>query len=268
MKTSQALLGASLVIGLALPAAAGVTVAMSGDNKEDQSTIYIEGNKMRIEGTKREKESLVIYDGDQQKMTIVDPEKKTYFEITPQELHSFSNRMQKQMEEAKAKMTPEQRKQLDEMMAKMPPEQRQMMGTGAGQPPAKQKEPFKWERTGTKQTVAGYSCEGFKEIKDGKVDAEGCFIPWSAGAITKADLAPLKKMEQFMDESGAKSPDRRLSTFARLEEGPGFPGMWKPADSDSKAKQTVNSIKRGSVSSDKFQVPAGYTKTDAFAGMK
>jgi len=163
-------------------------------------------------------------------------------------------------------MTPEQRKQLDEMMAKMPPEQRQRMGTGTGQPPAKQKEQIKWERTGTKQTVAGYSCEGFREIKDGKVDAEGCYIPWSAGAITKADLAPLKKMEQFMDESGAKSPDRRLSTFARLEEGPGFPGMWRPADSDSKVQQTVTNIKRGSVSSDKFQVPAGYTKTDAFRG--
>jgi hypothetical protein len=270
MKTPQALLAGWIVFGLALPAAAGVTVGVSGENKEDQALIYIEGNKMRVEGNKSEnrKESLMIYDGDAQKMMIVDPDKKTYSEITPQALHSFSDRMQKQMEEAKAKMTPEQRKQLDEMMNKMPPEQRQMMGKPADPPPAKPKEQLKWERTGTTQTVAGYTCEGYREIKDGKVDAEGCYLPWSAGAITKADMAPFKKMEQFVEQSGMKSPDRRLTTFARLEEAPGFPVVWKPADSEGKPKQTVTSIKRGTVASDKFQVPAGYTKTDAFGGTK
>ncbi len=267
MKTPQALLAPWVVFGLSLPAAAGVTVTVHGDDKDEQSLISIEGNKMRIESNKAagRKESLMIYDGDQQKMLIVDPDKKTYSEITPQAIHALTDRMQKQMEEAKAKMTPEQRKQFDEMMSKMSPEQRQqMMGKAAAQPPAKEKEQLKWERTGTRQTVAGYNCEGFREIKDGKVDAEGCYIPWSAGAITKADLAPFKKMEEFMGQSGTKAPDRRLSSFARLEEGPGFPVEWRPADSDSKAKQTVTSIKRGTVSSDKFQAPAGYTKTDAF----
>jgi len=87
-------------------------------------------------------------------------------------------------------------------------------------------------------------------------------------AITKADMAPFKKMEQFIEQAGIKSPDRRLTTFARLEDGPGFPVVWKPADSESKAKQTVTSIKRGTVASEKFQVPAGYNKTDAFGGTK
>lgn len=265
MKSTQVLRAASVLLGLALPAAAGVVVTVHGDDKNDQSTIYIEGNKMRIESA-RGKESLMIYDGDQQKMYVVDPEKKTYSEITPQAIRSATDRVQKQLEDAKAKMTPEQRKQLDEMMSKMTPEQRQMMGKASGQQAAKEKPAdIKWERTGGKETVAGYPCEGFREIKDGKLDAEGCYIPWGAGAITKADLAPFKKMEEFMSQSGTKPPDKRLSSFARLENGPGFPGVWRPADSESKAKQTVTSIKRGGISSDRFQVPAGYAKTDAFA---
>lgn len=267
MRSTQLLLSGGLAWAFALPAAAGVTViATHGDDKNEQSTIYVEGNKMRIESN-RGKESLMIYDGDQQKMYLLQPEKKTYSEITPQTIRSATDRARKQLDEAKTKMTPEQRKQYEEMMNKLPADQRERMAQAIGQQPAKEKpSDLKWERTGTKDTVAGYPCEGFREIKDGKPEAEGCFIPWSAGAITKADLAPFKKMEQFLAESGTTPPDKRLSTFARLENGPGFPGVWKSADSDAKAKQTVTSIKRGGISSDKFQIPAGYTKTDPFAG--
>jgi hypothetical protein len=252
--------------GLATPALAGVTVTMQG---KERSVVYLEGNKMRVESDKKgqPQEGFMIYDGDKQKMIILDPAKKTYSEMTPESIKAMTSAMTARMEEAKAKMSPEQRKQMDEMMAKMSPEQRKQMQGAMGGTSAraeqKPKEQIKWERTGAKQTVAGFPCEGFKELKGGKPDAEGCYIPWSAGAITKSDLAPMHKMEEFLSQSGMDASDRKFTTFSQLDQMPGFPGVWVPTSSDGPMeKQTVTDIKRGSIPADKFQLPAGYTKTD------
>jgi len=268
MRKSTAVIAQIGFLGLAAPALAGVTVTLQGGT--DHSVLYLEGNKMRVESDKgRSPGGLVIYDGDQQKMLILDPAKKTYSEMTPEGFKAMTKSMTARLEEAKAKMTPEQRKQMDDMMAKMSPEQRkQLEGAmgGSGSPPAeKPKAPqLKWERTGTKQTVAGYPCEGFKEIKDGKPDAEGCYIPWNAGAVSKSDLGPMRKMDEFISQSGLTAPSQRgLTTFTQLDQMPGFPGIWiRTSSGEAKEEQRVTDIKRGSIPADKFQLPSGYTKED------
>ncbi len=257
-----------VALGLIASAHAGVIVTLQGE--KDHSTVYVEGNKMRVDSEPASgKKSTMIFDGDQQKMLLIDPEKKTYSEITPQAVKGVQAQARQRAQEQMAKLSPEQRKQMEQMMT---PEQRKQMQdliSGRSQAEAKQAD-IKWARTGAKQTVAGFPCEGFKELKDGKVDAEGCYIPWSAGAVTKADLAPVHKLQEFMTQAGLNVPQPGLSNFMRLEEGPGFPGSWeRVSDTGQKEhKESVSSVRRGGVSSDKFQLPAGYTKTDSFAGMK
>ncbi len=267
MIRGTALLAQIGFLGLAAPAVAGVTVTLQGG--KDRSVVYVEGNKMRVESEKGQSQGgLMIYDGDQQKMIVLDPAKKTYSEMTPESLKAMTKSMTARMEEAKAKMSPEQRKQMDEMMAKMSPEQRKQLQGAMGEKPAPGEKPkppqIKWERTGTKQTVAGFSCEGFKELKDGKADAEGCYIPWNAGAISKSDLAPMRKMDDFLSQSGMNSPSQRgFTTFSQLDQMPGFPGVWtRTSSGEAKEEQRVTDIKRGSIPADKFQLPAGYTKKD------
>jgi hypothetical protein len=270
MRPVLLMLAPCAVLSLITSAQAGVTVGLQQDNKN--AVIYLEGNKMRVEGDPGDAHNtgLVIYDGDQQKVFLVDQEKKTYQEVTPQSVRAMVDKT-KTVDQHMANMSPEQRKQMEQMMSKLSPEQRKtvdgMMGKKSEQP----KEPdLKWEPTGAHQTVAGFSCEGYKELKDGKVDAEGCYIPWSAGAITKADLAPLMRMKDFIKQAGYNFPQQGIGAFAKLEQGPGFPGtrVRISASGEREGKESVTSIKRGSISADKFQLPTGYSKTDDLGAMR
>jgi len=264
-------------LGTASRAVAGVILTANGgeSKRNEDSTIYFEGNKMRVERMGSDEESILIYDGDAQKMINVDPKKKTFTEVTPESLKAVSAEAQKKMQESMSKMSPEQRKQMEAMMAKMDPDQRKrMQDLMSGRTPTQDSksqpaEPAKWERTGTTQTVAGHSCEGFKQIKKGQVTATGCYIPWSTSTVTKADIAPLMKIEEFMAQAGWPG----ISGHGGLEElrnAPGFPGIWESVGEDGQAhhKQRLTSVKRGSISADKFQPPAGFAKVDIARSMQ
>jgi hypothetical protein len=183
--------------------------------------------------------------------------------------------MNKMRDDAMAKLTPAQRKEMEEAMAKMPPEQRkqveQMMSGGGAKSTLENKkkaENIKWEPTGQKQTVAGFRCDGFKEIREGKLHARGCFIPWSASAMTKGDMVPFAKFQDFFAEFGfTEFSGQALIAYEKL---PGFPGKWTPAASEGgegKEEQTLSSLQRGNIPADKFAIPAGYKKTDPLQAM-
>ncbi len=248
---------------------AGVTLKMEGDF---QHVLYLQGNKMRFEQTAKSVpgETVFIFDGDAMQLITIDPAEKTYSVMTRDTLKE----MQKMRDEAMAKLKPAQRKEMEEAMAKMPPEQRkqleQMMTGGSAkstQENKKKAENIKWEPTGQKQTVAGFRCDGFKELREGKLHARGCFIPWSAGGITKSDMAPLANLQDFFAEFGLTEFSRQA--IIAYEKLPGFPGKWTPASEGGEAQveETLTSLQRGNVSADKFAIPAGYKKTDPLQAM-
>src|SRR5258707_1653985 len=271
MNLRIALLAIATLGMTASSAVAGVILTAKGGQRkgQEESTLYFEGNKMRIEGTGSDQESILIYDGDSQKMIAIEPKKKTFTEMTPESLKAATSDAHKKMQESMSKMSPEQRKQMDAAMAQMDPEQRKRMqemmsGKMPSQDPKSDAEPpAKWERTGANQTVAGYACEGFKQVKKGKVKATGCYIPWSAGALTKADIAPLTKMQEFMAQAGWTGMTRH-GVLEELRNAPGFPGIWENVadDGHSYDNQTVTSIKLASVSADKIRQPVGFSKID------
>jgi len=251
-------------------AVAGVTLKMEGDRTQ---TIYIQGNKMRIESAKGSDrpEGTMIFDGDAQQLIHTDPAQKTYSVVTAETMQNTMKEARQKRDEAMAKMTPEQRKQMEDTLAKLPPEQRkrmeQMMSgktLDSPQTAGEKKDDFKWERTGEKQTVAGFPCEGFKEVRDGKVDGQGCYIPWDAGALSKDDLGPMLKLQEFFSKSGLVGRDFSDHAFGRFWKLPGFPGMWShvAADGQTERKMTLTSVKRGNISADQFAPPAGFTKSD------
>ncbi len=274
MNLRIALIAIAALAMTATSAVAGVILTAKGGQRKghEESTLYFEGNKMRVEGVGSDQESILIYDGDSQKMIALEPKKKTFTEMTPESLKAATTDAQKKMQESMSKMSPEQRKQMDAVMAQMDSEQRKRMqemmsGRMPSQDPKSEaaEPPAKWERTGTTQTVAGYPCEGFKQVKKGKVKATGCYIPWDAGALTKADIAPLTKMQEFMAQAGWAGMTRRgVGVLEELRTAPGFPGIWENVGDDGKSHdvQTLTSIKRGSVSTDKFRPPAGFSKVD------
>ena len=250
---------ASVVLFAASPAFAGLTLVM--ERGSTHSTLYIEGNKIRMEDDNPgNKNHVMIFDGDAKLLTVVDASRKTYFQSSEADMKAVGVRMQdgmakakQQMQAAMANMTPEQRQQMEAMMAQHAPQH-------AASP---EKPQTKFEPTGQKKTMAGYSCEGYREIRGAKSQSEGCYIPWSSGAVSKDDLKPLVAFEEFF--AGMLSPGSR--SRGHVTEGignaPGFPGLRSKIDSDGKRgeEEKLVSLTRGSVAADKFLPPAGYSKS-------
>lgn len=235
---------------------AGVTVTTERDGKP--TTIALEGNKIRIEDHRREKAQTMIYDGDAQKMWVVDDAKKTYQEMTPEMMKSMHTQMQsamdnpevqKRMEQAMANMPPERREQMEEMMAK-----RKAMMSGDAKGPE-----ITYEATGEKKKVAGYACTVYTEKLDGKPHGRGCYVAWNSAGIKKDDFKAFRSFGDFIAPLAGRSGE---NIMARVEKAPGLPAEHVGLDAEGKADPEVEklvSVKHGSVSADQFKVPSDYT---------
>src|SRR5262249_46627134 len=161
------------------------TTAKVGDKNGEDSTIYLEENKMRVDSNRDpEHKTVFIYDVDKQMGISENQQKKTFTEITPCEFKAGTTDAQNKRQGRRSKMTPEQKKRMEGAMGQMAPEERKRMqemmaGRMRSEDSSAPLPRAKWERTGSDQKVAGYSCHGFKEIRDGKTAATGCYIPWS-----------------------------------------------------------------------------------------
>ena len=249
-----------LALALLSPCAAFASATLITRSGEKESTILLDGNRMRI-ADPADVNRVVIYDGDAQKMTGIDKAKKTYMEITPEKIKKLFEQMQSSV----SKMSPEQRARMDAAMAKMDPETRARMDAMmSGKPRAKADAPAaapkpRFEKTGETETVAGYRCEGFRQMLGDKLKAKGCIIPWSAGAISRQDIGAMEKLVEFLREMGL--PELPVAYFSEM---PGYPGRWASIGRDGKEERPTSlvSVKRGSLPADAFKVPAGYTETD------
>jgi len=265
MSRSIAAVFAALPVLLACAGAfAGTTATMK--TQRGQSILLMDGNKLRTEEPSRESVGAeMIYDGDAQTMIMIDGKEKTYSVMTPAKLKAQMAEVGVEMKKSMANMSPEQRAQMQGMMEKMDPEARKRMESmmnGGSMQAATKPAKLQFEKTGQQKTVAGFSCEGFRQLNEGKVVAQGCFIPWSAAGVPKSDLGSMQKMTEFVREGGMGAVEgSALSQMANL---PGFPGEWgKVARDGSVSNQmTLTSIKQGSISADQFKAPAGYTEKD------
>jgi hypothetical protein len=239
-------------------ARAAVTIVVQNGATEAPNTLYLDGKRMRIDGTRAGggRETSMIMDGAGKRMLILNDTEKTYSEITQEDMKKMRVRveaMRAQAEERMKSMPPEQRKKME-----------QMMGGMAGGPPAKEKD-FKFEKMGEKKTVNGFSCEMYRILVDGKPTEEDCVSPWSAGLIKVSDFEGLREFaESMMQGMGGNQKEQNWFLFKkRFDEFPGFPVTRVVIEPDGKRlpKEEVKSVKRGSIDAAKFAPPVGFTKT-------
>lgn len=256
---------AAVVVFLSCGAAfAGATVTMHAQRGD--STLLLEGNKLRTEDLgQAHGGDVMIFDGDKQEMYLIETKSKSYTLLTPALMKAKLGEASAQMKSSMAKMPPEQKAQMKAAMERMDPETRKkmeaMMNGGSLQDNAVVQK-VRYEKTGKRQTVAGFPCEGYRQLVGDEVQTEGCFIPWSAGAVKKSDLGSLEKMREFIKEGGQGMLGG--SALAQLGEMPGFPGEMarRKKDGTEENQMTLTAIKQGSLSADQFKVPAGYTRQE------
>ena len=238
---------AAFVLLLAAPLAARAGLVITMEEPSGPSTFEVEGKKMRIEGGSEGKHTM-IFDGAAQKLYQLDPGQKTYSETTQADAKAVAS----QLKDMLAKLPPEQRAKAEETL-----KLRTDKVTG---------DPTRYEATGKHDKVAGFACDRYRVVRQGKTEEEGCFIPWSAGVVSKDDLAPLIEFGRFMDEFmasayGGARGGRPHGIADELQRAPGFPAaVERVAGGKTEARHRLTSLKRTSVPADQFAVPAGWSK--------
>jgi len=119
-------------------------------------------------------------------------------------------------------------------------------------------------------TVAGQPCDGYTEHVDGKVVAEGCYIPWGRKTIRKEDLSAVEHLAEFLnvalaEEESAGGIDLREGPLGRLARSPGFPARRYDIARDGMSGvqlRMVQFVRTLPVEPETFQPPASYTKLD------
>lgn len=253
---------APLVLLLASTTAqAGVTIVSS--RPSGNTTIYLEGDKARVEPPQRGPRSgTVLIDGAARKLIIVNDNEKSYIEMSEADRQRFKTQMSAMREQVKARL------------AALPPEQRQkaeaMLGGSMDEAPESKPPASTFQSTGDKKTINGFACQLYRRLEAGKLREELCVVPWSASPVQKADFAPIQAFaKSFIDEMGAgnKQSSRLLGA---IDQYPGLPVSRIPIDESGTRgeEEQVKSVQRGAIPAVKFSVPDGYKKRELPAPRK
>jgi hypothetical protein len=237
-------------------AQAGVTI-VTARQKGSTTTIYLEGDKARVEPPSRGPRSgVVLIDAAARKLTILNDSEKSYVELTEADRQRFKQQVAVVREQVKARLQ------------SLPPEQRKkaeaMMGGSLDETSAAKEPPSTFEALGTKKTVNGFACQMYRRLEGGKLREELCVAPWGAATVQRADFAPIQTFaKSFIDEMGAGS--RQSSRLlGALDQYPGLPISRVPIDEAGQRgeEEQVKTIQRGSIPAGKFSVPTDYKKRD------
>jgi hypothetical protein len=221
-----------------------------------QVTYILQEDKVRIEekGSPR----VLIFDGKSMEFFEVDNEKKTWAVATLRDAQTQGQAFGEQLELADASLPPEQRQRaIAERRERLARWTKLLADT-------------RFEPTTDHGMVAGQICDGYTELVDGKVVADGCYIPWSRKTIRKEDLAAMARLAEFLNTALAEVQstagiDLRDGPLGRLSRAPGFPALRYDVAPDGKSGVLLKLVEfqpKLTVKPETFRPPAGYTRLD------
>ncbi len=196
----------------------------------------------------------IIYRGDRDAIWMVQDQMRSYKVMDRAAVEALAGQVhaaQRQMEEALARMPPEQREMMRNMMpAQMAPK---------AQAPSRE-----LRRTAERREINGFPCVKYEVHSEGRLVRELWVTPWSDLGHRESAFAVLKKMaglQKKMLEAvhqgvpGAMGAD----TFIEFDQVDGFPVQIRQFENGRPAgEMTVQSIARKDLGPEAFDVPAGY----------
>lgn len=201
-----------------------------------KDTIYLSGSKMRYD--EHGENTTTIVDLNKNTMIHINHNKKSYVEVSLQQLQEGMRKMQKLMEEAMKKMTPEQRKQMEEMGMKMPVAEKQKK--------------YHLKNTGEKARINGYNCEKYLFTKGDEEDSEEWWITRDLGLTTN-----IGKMMAKMFEGIGATQGGEYEALTKLQ---GLPIKTIEKQNNKFKVSEVTKVTKKSLDSSVFAIPSGYTK--------
>ena len=249
----------------------GAAKPASAAKPQYRGSMYVEGDRVRIEGTSATKEgdmeAIVLFQPQPEAFVYLDASDKSYTEMTRDDVKKVGaaiDTARKQMQAQLAKMPPEQRKVVEQAMAGM--------GTEAllKEPaPKKAPEPAKAVANGTTDKVADRACKGYDVTRGGKKIAEACVASWADLGMSAKDVDGLRKMTTFQQQVLSEVSFEGLQAapgaeaFEVIDQINGFPVRIKTGIGGKRPmSMRVVKIERKDVDAKLFQVPPGWTKKE------
>ncbi|MEB2309167.1 MAG: DUF4412 domain-containing protein [Candidatus Brocadiaceae bacterium] len=195
----------------------------------------------------------VIIRLDKEEMLMLNHKKKTYQEMTFNEMETMMKGVISQMQEVA--------KQMEKELAAMPAEQRKMVEQMMGKNLIKKQEEKTVVKTDETKNISNYACTKFI-LKEGDKDV--------ATIWATKDIDDFKAMQQDMEEFGKRMAtmmpgnlEGQMDRSIALVDG--FPVRTEMTDGTT---MTVTNAEKRSIPASEFEAPSGYKKEKLPAGMK
>jgi len=202
----------------------------------------------------------MIYNAERQEMIAIDHGAQEYYVIDKE----MMNRMASQVSQAMA--------QMQEALAAMPPEQRalaeQMMKQQMPQPQLEAGPPVDINKTGESDTIAGYDCDYYDVMQDGRRIRDLCVTGWDdieEGRDVAAAMMELagffeSMREAFAGAGGMGAMDRQQEMFAYMRELEGYPVLSRDYDAagELKTESRLRTAGHVDLNPELFEPPSAY----------
>jgi hypothetical protein len=237
---------------------AGVVITTTQERYPHSSDTYtnramLEKIGMRMEHKMDNKTQVIIFRNDKKTFWIINPEEKSYTELTKNDMRQFRSQMDDAMQK------------LQEQMKDMPPEQRAMMEKmmqGKAMPVKPKKTVYKKTASGVK--VNKWTCDKYEGFLDGRKTRDVWTTDWKNLGLDQEHYDVMKEIGDFTGEF-TKGP----SSFFRAgsdewERAQGYSGvpvrtitysMGRP-----KQKTEIQDIRKERFKPSLFELPPGLRK--------
>lgn len=246
----------AVLVAVSLAAAqahAGVVMEMvdkpAGAGRTPATTkISAAADRVRVEAQGQ----VVIFRGDKQVLWAIDPQAKTYMELTKDAMAGMADAM-KEMQAALAGMSAEERKMVEGMM------KGQMGGMGAAPAPV---EPLTWRGNGTEDRLIDHACRGYDGVVGGKVTQVICAAEWATFGLSPEDFSGFQAFGAFMKEMTGPMASMAGQMKASIPDAemPGVPLRTVVKSPQGDDVHEVTRLEKSAIDPALFDLPSGLAK--------
>jgi hypothetical protein len=215
------------------------------EEAEHKSTIYLGATKIRIETTGSSANSVMIFDGERKVLWIVDTRKKTYYEMTEEDVAKISATMKK-MQEQMAGLPAAQRAMMEKMMKGKMSQARTVETRKV--------------RSGVQE--GEYTCTVYEVSVNGERTSEVWTAPAGQVQLQPEDFSVFQAMGKMMEPLSQSMPGGAASPLTTGgEQMDGFPVRTVTYSGDKPVSENkVVGVERRDLEDALFTVPDGYKK--------
>jgi hypothetical protein len=166
----------------------GTSESPGAPDETSEQNIYVDVDRMRVEMEGKNESQVIIFRMDKEIFWVIDDSRKTYIEITRQDLEE----MKREMDEAM--------KMFEEQMKNLPPQQRQMMeGMMKDQMPAQAPE-ITYEKIGSGEKVGSWVCDKYEGYAAGEKQMDVWAADWKGIGMDSGKFEVMKEMGEFFKD--------------------------------------------------------------------